>query len=229
MRLPLLLSFPTLVVLSAGLVALPPPAPGAQVGERPAAMAVAERAVRADLAVTGRAVPGTVQAPAARPTPAPLAGPARPAAADSASALRGRWVWPLAPRPAVARPFVRPATSYAAGHRGVDLVATPGQPVLAVETGTVTHVGRIAGRGTVTLLHPSGVRSTYQPVDSSVGVGDAVARGSRLGRLARTGFHCEPGCLHLGAVRGRTYLDPLVFLGGVLPVRLLPLAQVPDG
>jgi hypothetical protein len=101
--------------------------------------------------------------------------------------------------------------------------------VLAVDAGTVTHVGRIADRGTVTVLHPSGVRSTYEPVEPAVTVGEVVAQGSRLGELAGTGSHCRPTCLHLGAVRDHTYLDPLAFLTGGRRVRLLPLVQAPDG
>jgi murein DD-endopeptidase MepM/ murein hydrolase activator NlpD len=100
---------------------------------------------------------------------------------------------------------------------------------LAVDAGTVTHVGRIGGRGTVSVLHPSGVRSTYEPVDAMVSEGQAVTEGARLARLAEGGSHCAPTCLHLGAVRGDAYLDPLVFLVGARPVRLLPLGQVPDG
>ena len=90
-------------------------------------------------------------------------------------------------------------------------------------------LGRIADRGTVTVLHPSGVRSTSEPVEPAVTVGEVVAQGSRLGELAGTGSHCRPTCLHLGAVRDHTYLDPLVFLTGGRRVRLLPLDQAPDG
>jgi murein DD-endopeptidase MepM/ murein hydrolase activator NlpD len=129
----------------------------------------------------------------------------------------------------VVRPFLRPASAYGAGHRGVDLAALAGQEVRAVASGTVTHVGRVAGRGTVSVLHPSGVRSTYEPVAATVTVGEVVERGARLGRLEVTGSHCQPACLHLGALRNGTYLDPLVFLAGPRPVRLLPLAQAPDG
>ena len=145
------------------------------------------------------------------------------------SSWRGPWVWPLAPRPAVLRRFVRPRSTYGAGHRGIDLAGSPGQEVRAVDAGTVTHVGRVAGRTTVTVLHPSGVRSTYEPVEPAVTVGEVVAQGSLLGGLAETSSHCRPTCLHLGAVRDHAYLDPLVFLAGGRRVRLLPLAQAPDG
>ena len=137
--------------------------------------------------------------------------------------LRGRWSWPLTPRPEVARPFVRPASRYGVGHRGVDLAGRSGQPVLAVDDGVVSHVGVIAGRGTVTVVHPSGLRSTYEPVDAAVRRGDLVVRGSPLGSLVEAGSHCGAlACLHLGAIRDAAYLDPLTLLGGAR-VRLLPL------
>lgn len=125
------------------------------------------------------------------------------------------------------RSFQRPSSDYGPGHRGVDLGGQAGEDVRAVDAGTVSHVGVIAGRGTVTVLHPSGVRSTYEPVSAEVRVGQVVARGERLGALAEAGSHCVPrACLHLGAVRDRTYLDPMAFLAA-RPVRLLPLPPVP--
>ena len=121
------------------------------------------------------------------------------------------------------RPFTAPLSRYGAGHRGVDLAGRVGQPVLAVDSGTVSHVGVIAGRGTVTVLHASGLRSTYEPVDSSVVVGAVVGRGQPVGTLTADASHCAPAtCLHLGALKARTYLDPLELLGG-RRVRLLPL------
>jgi murein DD-endopeptidase MepM/ murein hydrolase activator NlpD len=141
----------------------------------------------------------------------------------TAAAPRIRWSWPLVPRPPVARAFEPPASAYGAGHRGLDLEGTIGQPVRAVDQGRVTHAGFIAGRGTVTVLHASGLSSTYEPVAAAVRAGDVVVRGQRLGDLAVAGSHCAPAaCLHLGARRDRRYLDPLVLLVGGR-VRLLPL------
>jgi murein DD-endopeptidase MepM/ murein hydrolase activator NlpD len=158
-------------------------------------------------------------------TPPVVAGPLE----QGPRSARGRWTWPLAPRPAVARPFVPPPTPYAAGHRGVDLAAAPGQGVRAVDAGVVTHVGRVAGRGTVTVTHVSGLRSTYEPVTAGVTRGQQVAQGGQLGTVAAGPSHCAPAtCLHLGALRGSVYLDPLRLFGGGR-VRLLPLGQAPDG
>lgn len=124
-----------------------------------------------------------------------------------------RWVWPLSPRPTVAERFSAPTSTYGAGHRGLDLATTVGAPVQAVASGTVSHVGVINGRGTVSVLHASGVRSTYEPVAATVAVGDPIAAGDPIGTVEAVDGHCAPStCLHLGAIRGRTYLDPLTLL-----------------
>lgn len=131
-------------------------------------------------------------------------------------------VWPLAPRPDVVRGFDPPDDPWGAGHRGVDLLGSPGQPVRSALPGTVTWAGVLAGRGVVVVDHGP-TRTTYEPVDATVAVGDRVAAGDRIGRLSPVGSHCLPrACLHWGWIEGETYLDPLRLVG-LGPVRLLPL------
>jgi len=182
-------------------------------------MSIREALRRAVVAigVTGSLVPG---AALTAPEPGPRVAPAQ----HESIALRRTWSWPLQPRPAVTARFVAPRSAYGRGHRGLDLAARQGQQVRAVDVGLVTHVGVVAGRGTVSVSHPSGLRSTYEPVRGSVTVGAAVPRGGVLGTVeGRT--HCGGGCLHLGAVRGPGYEDPRPLLGGG-PVILLPLGPL---
>jgi murein DD-endopeptidase MepM/ murein hydrolase activator NlpD len=149
--------------------------------------------------------------------PVLLAGPA-------GAAPRPGFRWPLAGTPVVERGFDPPTSAYGAGHRGVDLRAAAGEPVLAAGPGRVTYAGLLAGRGVVTVTHDGGLRTTYEPVTATVRVGQAVAAGAVLGRLAAGHASCRPGvpCLHWGLLRGATYLDPLSLLSAG-PVRLLPL------
>ncbi|GAA1163739.1 M23 family metallopeptidase [Nocardioides aquiterrae] len=131
-------------------------------------------------------------------------------------------VWPLVPEPEVVRGFDPPDDPWGAGHRGVDLLGSPGQPVRSALPGTVTWSGVLAGRGVVVVDHGA-TRTTYEPVDATVAVGDRVAAGDRIGRLSPVGSHCLPrSCLHWGWIDGETYLDPLRLVG-LGPVRLLPL------
>jgi hypothetical protein len=138
------------------------------------------------------------------------------------------WGWPLHPRPPVAARFDAPAGPYSPGHRGVDLVAPAGSFVLAAAGGTVVFAGRVAGRGVVSVDHPGGLRTTYEPVAARVSRGDLVSRGAVLGVLEAGPSHC-PGqaCLHWGLRRGATYLDPLALLGAGR-VRLLPVWGLAD-
>jgi murein DD-endopeptidase MepM/ murein hydrolase activator NlpD len=147
-----------------------------------------------------------------------------PGAADPRAGAR--WLWPLHPRPTLLRRFLAPISRYGRGHRGLDLAATPGQQVYAVDAGIVSHAATVAGRGTITVLHSSGLRSTYEPVHATVHPGERVARGQLLGVVEGGVEHCggRP-CVHLGALRGRDYLDPLPLL--LRRVILLPLSGPP--
>ena len=180
----------------------------------PAALAVAAAALGLLGADVTSPLGDTV--PLAASTAAASPWPSEPRSGGSAQEGR-RWQWPVRPRPPVQRPFVAPVSAYGAGHRGLDLAASEGVSVLAVEAGVVVHAGVVAGRGTVSVEHADGLRSTYEPLTASVHVGDVVAAGERLGTitLGRGAAHCGPAsCLHLGARRGETYLDPLPLLAG---------------
>ena len=134
----------------------------------------------------------------------------------------GRWRWPLDPRPEVVRAFDPPAQQWLAGHRGVDLVGTPRQPVLSAGPGVVGYAGRLAGIGIVVVRHGD-LRTTYQPVHATASPGEPVGAGDVIGRLEEFGSHCRPAsCLHWGLLRGTTYLDPLTLVQAG-PPRLLPL------
>lgn len=156
-----------------------------------------------------------VPAGAAVPDPVPW-GSTAPAAIPAVG------TWPLRPEPVVVRPFDPPATPWGAGHRGVDLLATPGQVVRSALPGTVAYAGVLAGRGVVVVSHGS-TRTTYEPVAATAEVGTVVVAGDRLGTVQAVPSHCAPRtCLHWGWVAGETYLDPLRLVGQG-PVRLLPL------
>lgn len=131
------------------------------------------------------------------------------------------WRWPLPGDPEVVRGFDPPALPWGAGHRGVDLGAYAGEPVYAAGAGRVGYVGRIAGRGIVTVIHGDR-RTTYLPVRASVRAGDRVKAGSRIGAVEPGYGHCPARvCLHWGLLRGTTYLDPLSLIPRS-PIRLLP-------
>ncbi|MFM1728862.1 M23 family metallopeptidase [Prescottella soli] len=145
-----------------------------------------------------------------------------PAAAFSGDDARSSFDWPLRPRPRVVRAFEKPAQNWLPGHRGVDLAATPGQSVLAAGAGTVVFAGTVAGKPVVSIDHPGGLRTTYEPVEATVTAGRLVDRGAVLGNVVVGHPECAAAaCLHWGLRRDREYLDPLPLIRAV-PIRLLP-------
>ena len=134
-----------------------------------------------------------------------------------------RWVAPLDGPLDVVRPFEPPATRWGPGHRGVDLGAFDGAIVGAAGAGTVTYAGTLAGRGVVTVTHGA-LRTTYEPVDPLVVVGEHVSAGEAIAMLepGHAGTELPDAVLHWGLLRGETYLDPLLLLGRG-PARLVPV------
>jgi len=151
---------------------------------------------------------------------------AAPAGADDA-----RLDWPLRPPPAVSRGFDAPSPDWNPGHRGVDLSGSPGQAVYAAGDATVVFAGTLAGRPVVSLAHPGGLRTSYEPVRAAVRAGERVGADTVIGSLLAGHVGCRASgaggaCLHWGALWGPAsrahYVDPLSLLKST-PVRLKPL------
>jgi murein DD-endopeptidase MepM/ murein hydrolase activator NlpD len=139
----------------------------------------------------------------------------------------GRLAWPLHPRPAVLRTFNAPDPDWQHGHRGVDLSGTPGQGVHAAASGTVVFAGKLANRPVISIAHPGGLRTSYEPVDALVRTGQLVDVGATIGTLVAGHPGCgAAACLHWGAMWGPAaradYVDPLGLVVST-PIRLKPL------
>ena len=141
------------------------------------------------------------------------------AAAFTAALAGPPWHWPVDPPHAIVRPFVAPATPYSAGHRGVDLAAADGT-VYAPADGVVRFVGVVVDRPVLSIEHPGGLVTSYEPVTSTLAAGQPVARGDVVGSVV--GGHCASACLHFGVRLDGRYVSPLGYLGGLRPSVLLP-------
>ena len=138
-----------------------------------------------------------------------------------------RLEWPLHPPPAIARAYDAPAPDWHPGHRGVDLAGTAGQPVYASGAATVVFAGLLAGRPVVSLAHPGGLHTSYEPVRAVVRAGQPVTAATVIGELVAGHPGCPAtACLHWGAMWGPAsradYVDPLGLLEST-PIRLKPL------
>ena len=79
----------------------------------------------------------------------------------------------------------------------------------------------------VSLAHPGGLRTSYEPVRATVRVGQSVAAQTVIGELIAGHPGCRAAaCLHWGAMWGPAsaadYVDPLGLLKST-PIRLKPL------
>lgn len=180
---------------------------------RPPAVALALSALLLVLAPVASAAPG------GSPEVAPVTSPG--------------WVPPLDRPPGalgVLAPFDPPLHDWLPGHRGVDLAAVAGEPVLSPAAGVVTFAGPVAGRDLVVVTHDDGLRTSLEPVTGSAPRGTRVAAGDVVGTVQGSdgevvASHCAGACVHWGVRRGERYVDPLALLGERPPIVLLPLGE----
>ncbi|MFJ7748448.1 murein hydrolase activator EnvC family protein [Arthrobacter sp. NPDC097144] len=201
----------------------PPRSPGTFSSRRPAPAAlhaaVAAVLFAALLTAVLTVLPGGGAAPASG-APAPLRLAAQPA-----SAYEPSWSWPLSPDPKVLRSFKAPPQRWLTGHRGVDLAAQPGVPVLSPDQGTVVFAGWVVNRPVITVDLGDGLLSSFEPVDAAKATGDRVAEGETIGVVAAppAASHCADSCLHWGVRLRGEYVNPLQFVTDRRPSILLPL------
>ena len=147
-----------------------------------------------------------------------------PAPAVAAVRLPTPAGWPLSGSPVVQRGFDPPTVAWGSGHRGIDLAAKPGMLFLPRRTAQWHSSDRSpASRSSASTM--VSVRTTYEPVISTLQVGERVALGQVIGQSVRWWATCR-GCLHWGLREGKKYLNPLLLLGnGSGQLRLVAEAQ----
>jgi murein DD-endopeptidase MepM/ murein hydrolase activator NlpD len=114
---------------------------------------------------------------------------------------------------------------YRSRHLGVDYAARKAAPVRAIQDGEVTLVrdGFLTG-GTVVVVHGGGIASTYFHLDDiKVAVGDAIKRGTVVGKVGLTGRTTGPH-IHIGVWVPGGFIDPEVFLRLRIGVPVPPAA-----
>lgn len=127
---------------------------------------------------------------------------------------------------AVLREYQAPLLPYGAGHRGIDLPASLGSPVLAPLDGIVSFAGTVGLRQVVSITSDSDLIASMEPVCSDLPVGTPVAQGDPVGTVCSPDQnytqHCSETCLHFGTRNSKGYFSPLAILGGLGESRLVP-------
>jgi murein DD-endopeptidase MepM/ murein hydrolase activator NlpD len=101
-------------------------------------------------------------------------------------------------------------------HKGQDISAPMGTPVIATADGVVTIAGRLRGYGNVVYLdHGNGLTTRYGHLSQiDVVVGQTIQRGSQLGLVGSTGRSTGPHLHYEVRVEGQP-IDPLPYLPNV--------------
>lgn len=155
------------------------------------------------------------------------------AVAPGSAPAEGTWTWPVDGE--VITTYENGDDPYAAGqHRGIDIAAAAGEPVVASTAGTVTFAGTVGSAGlTVGIRTDDGRFDTSYLHLESAGVeeGDQVEPGDEIGAVGTSGSgSVEEPHLHFGvrlAGEDHAYRDPLDFLGAPsAPVAEPPPAPV---
>ncbi len=170
-------------------------------------------------------VPGARGKPIAtpKPTPRPVANGGDSSGGGSSGGSSGGSTRP--PKTYGGGNFAWPAPGgsisqyYRYGHYGLDIDGDTGDSIVAAASGTVTFAGwkNNGGGYQVWIAHGSGLYTTYNHMSSvSVGRGQSVSKGQRVGRMGATGF-VTGSHLHFevwkGAIwNGGTRVNPLGYL-----------------
>jgi murein DD-endopeptidase MepM/ murein hydrolase activator NlpD len=130
----------------------------------------------------------------------------------------GKLAWPFTKNYPITSPFgerVDPINGSKAFHPGIDIGATKGTDILAVEDGVVTVAQWYGGYGNCVIIdHGHGIMTLYgHMLNDSIVVkkGDTVKRGQKIGEVGMTGrstgYH-----LHFGVYVNSEAVNPFTYL-----------------
>lgn len=188
-----------------------------------AAQAAAEAAAQAAQAAAEQAaanLPSVATDPAPT-TPAPTTPVTDPGGGGTTTG--GGWVWPVSGgfNSSPPGPRQHPTYGYWACHKGEDISASSGTPIVATHSGTVISAGwNSGGYGNMTLIdHGDGTSSLYAHQDSIiVFAGQSVTAGQLIGYVGSTGDSTGPHLHFEVHVGGVAYLPQGWFGGSYGPV-----------
>lgn len=130
------------------------------------------------------------------------------------------------------RDFLAPESEYGSGHRGIDFLVRPNEPVSSPVDGEVYFVGKVVNRSVITIRGFDGSLASFEPVCSDLDKFQEVAAGEVIGTWCKPDQsylpHCEKTCVHLSARVASGYLNPLWLMRHIEPSRLMPWDGLAD-
>ena len=127
----------------------------------------------------------------------------------------GEMQWPLPRYTALSTLFGEPDAFGRPGHRGIDIPAPEGTPILAAHSGTVMISGWNDSYGNTVLLdNGAGLSTRYAHMTATaVSAGEAVAAGQIIGYVGSTG-DSTGNHLHFEVKADGALVDPLLYVSG---------------
>ncbi len=110
-------------------------------------------------------------------------------------------------------PRPQPVPGASTNHKGVDLAAPYGTPILASAAGVVTTSKYSNSAGNyIVISHGNGVSTVYMHASRLlVSVGETVTQGQKIAEVGSTGYS-SGNHLHFGVIKNGTYVDPLGYV-----------------
>jgi murein DD-endopeptidase MepM/ murein hydrolase activator NlpD len=150
---------------------------------------------------------------ATRQLPVEIITPAEPSARqvsvpDVSESLQEGLVWPI--NGTINSYFGPRGTSF---HDGIDIGASEGTPIRAIDRGEVIYSDQLKGYGNIVIIrHAQGLVSVYAHNETNlVRQGQVVAKGETVARVGSTGRVTGPH-LHFEIRRNNTAQDPLKYM-----------------
>lgn len=123
-----------------------------------------------------------------------------------------QFTWPCPSSHNVTSPFGdrnSPTAGASSNHKGIDIGASSGSPIVAAAAGTVTVSTYSESAGNyVTIDHGNGFYTVYMHASARyVKVGQKVSAGQQIAAVGSTGPH-----LHFGVMKNGVYVNPMNYL-----------------
>ena len=128
----------------------------------------------------------------------------------------GSYAWPVPSSRRITSyfgPRKQPKAGASTYHRGIDIGASHGSNIVAIDSGVVIVVSSNWASGNyIVVSHGNGMQSQYLHCSSIVAkVGDNVSKGQTIAKIGSTGVSTGPH-LHLDVIKNGTKVNPLSYL-----------------